>query len=187
MAQINFIKRQQLIRQAEGYLDLVLCLDDLWPLPEELVDTMTARALESLDRLDGFSGRKSHAAFLKGQAYRLRGEYEKAVSAFWESLDKDSENIHTHLGLAWCYKRMGEVDLAIEAANRALELDPNSAIVNYNLACYWALIGQVEPCCQYLIRAIEIDGRLRELVISESDFDAVRAHPHFLSIISAIV
>ena len=184
--QIDRIRRQQWIRQAEGYLDLVMCLEDRWPLSQDLVDSMTSRALAKLQKLGATSGRKSHVYFLQGQAYRVRREYENAISAFWTSLETDSENIHTHLGLAWCYKRLNEIDLAIESLTRAFELDPANPVISYNLACYWSLQGNVSQCCEFLIRAFELEEHFREFVDQERDFDPVRNHPHFQSITSVV-
>lgn len=186
MSKINKIRRQQLIRQAEGYLDLVMCLEDRWTLPDSLIKSMTTKALDALDKLEESAGRRSHVAFLRGQAFRIRNEFENAISAFWTSLETDSENVHTHLGMAWCYKRLNELDLAIESLTSAFEMDPGNPIISYNLACYWALNGNVTQCCEFLVLAIELDDKFRELVDSESDFESVRNHPQFLSVISAL-
>ena len=186
MANIEKIRRQQLIRQAEGYLDLVMCLEDKWTLPEPLVNSMTSKALNALDNLEESAGRRSHVAFLKGQAYRIRKEFENAIAAFWTSLETDSDNVHTHLGMAWCYKRLDELDLAIESLTNAFDMDPANPVISYNLSCYWALNGNVSQCCDYLVLAIELDEKFRELVEDEKDFDQVRNHPQFLSVITAL-
>ncbi len=187
VAQIEKIRREKIIRQAEGYLDLIMCLEDQWRLDEPIIQVITGKALKVLDELDETSGRRSHVAFLRGQAFRVRHDYQAAVVAFEESLENDYENIHTHLGLAWCYKRLNKIDLAIRSLNQANEIEPENAIVLYNLACYWALAGNVLNCCEHLHFALELDGGLRELIDDESDFDLVRGSAEFQSITSAIV
>lgn len=187
MAQIDKIRREKIIRQAEGYLDLIMCLEDRWRLEEPIIQTITGKTLKVLDDLDSGSGRRSHVAFLRGQAFRVRREFEKAIIAFEESLENDYENIHTHLGMAWCYKRLDKIKLAIQSLDRAVEIEPDNAIILYNLACYWALAGNLTNCCEHLHHALELDNRLRELIEDESDFDSVRSSSEFQSITSAIV
>jgi len=187
VAQIEKIRREKIIRQAEGYLDLIMCLEDQWRLDEPIIQVITGKALKVLNELDETSGRRSHVAFLRGQAFRVRRDYQNAVVAFEESLENDYENIHTHLGMAWCYKRMNEIDSAIGSLNHANEIEPENAIVLYNLACYWALAGNVLNCCEHLHYALELEGGLRELIDAESDFDLVRSSAEFQSITSAIV
>ena len=152
-----------------------------------MFELATNKALISLGKLGADSGRRSHIVFLKGQVHRIRGEFEQAITAFWTSLETDSENIHTHLGLAWCYKRLDELELAIESLTSAFELDPSNPVISFNLACYWSLSGNVDQCCEFLMRAFELDDHFREMVDKEVDFDPVRNHPQFLSITSAIV
>lgn len=168
-------------------MDLIMCLEDRWRLDEPIIQTITGKTLTVLDDLDQGSGRRSHVAFLRGQAYRVRREFEKSVIAFEESLENDYENIHTHLGMAWCYKRLEKIELAIQSLDRAVEIEPDNAIILYNLACYWALAGNLQNCCEHLCRAFELDNRLRDLVDDEPDFDSVRSSPEFQSITSAIV
>lgn len=187
VAQIEKIRREKIIRQAEGYLDLIMCLEDQWRLDEPIIQVITGKALKVLDELDETSGRRSHVAFLRGQTFRVRRDYQNAVVAFEESLENDYENIHTHLGMAWCYKRMNMIDSAIGSLNHANEIEPENAIVLYNLACYWALAGNVLNCCEHLHYALELEGGLRELIDAESDFDLVRRSAEFQSITSAIV
>lgn len=187
MSNIEKIRREQRIRQAEGYLDLVLCLEDRWPLDQPLVDTIAGKALAQLTSIDSGAGRKSHIEYLKGQAYRLQHSYEKAVSSFWNSLETDSQNVHSLLGLAWCYKRLDELDLAIESLSRALEIQPDNPIICFNLACYHSLLGNVEACCDFLQRALELDDQVRGLIESESDFDSVRDQAQFQAVVSVTV
>lgn len=164
-----------------------MCLEDRWRLDEPIIQTITSKAIKVLDELDENSGRRSHVAFLRGQAFRVQREYKKSIVAFEESLENDYENIHTHLGMAWCYKRLNQIDLAIRSLERAIEIEPDNAIVLYNLACYWALAGNVLNCCEQLHNALELDNRLRELIDDEHDFDLVRGSTEFQSITSAIV
>jgi hypothetical protein len=51
VSSINRLQRQQLVREAEGYLDLTLVFGDQWILPAELRDRLAPAA----GRLEGFA------------------------------------------------------------------------------------------------------------------------------------
>lgn len=180
------IRRENLIQQAEGYLDLVLCLEDRWSLPQPLVDRISGKALETLDRVDAQTGRRSHIELLRGQAFRLQNRYREALEAYRQSLATDSENVHALVGSAWCHKRLGDLQAAIDDLEQALQLQPRQPLILYNLACYWSLLGNVDRCCDCMQQALDLDDRLRVYVDNESDFDPVRDDPRFQSCCSAL-
>lgn len=176
------IRRQQLIQEAEGYLDLILAVSQ--PLPLDAVHRirLARRALMALNQLDHAEFCNGRAYYLRGQAFRLMEKHHQAIDSFLSAASVDPDNVHIHLALAWCYKRVGRVDLAIEALEDALELDPNRGILHYNLACYWSLANHIGLTLVHLSRAFELAGEYRTLVHEEPDFDAVRNHPEFLTL-----
>ena len=133
------IRRKQLLREAEGYLDLATAFGDRWPLPSHLRDGMAQRALDALEGLRSCGGCKGIVAYLQGQALRLMERHREAINALERSAELDPSNIHIWLALGWCYKRTGRLDLAIQSLEEAMSIDANQAIVYYNLACYWSL------------------------------------------------
>ena len=187
MSTIDRVRRKQLIREAEGYLDLTSLFDDRWSLDAHLKTAMADRAIECLSQVNNPQGFKPHVLFLKGQAHRVAGRLAMAANCLEQSTRLDPENVHSLLALAWCYKRIDRVDLAIETLQQAITVDAESAIVRYNLACYWALTGNVKQTVRYLAMAFEIDSKYRDMVAREPDFDLVRESPHFQAIISVNV
>jgi tetratricopeptide (TPR) repeat protein len=181
------IQRDQLISEAEGYLDLIVACAGHINLDEFHQVELAERALKTLGQLDEKSGRRAHVLFLEGQAYRLCDRFDKAVEKFEQSLTVDSNNIHAYLSLGWCFKRLGDMPSAINALEEALDVQPGSGIVNYNLACYWSLVSKPMSAVKFLSRAIELDHRFRDLVSGESDFDPIRNHPAFQAITTVIV
>jgi tetratricopeptide (TPR) repeat protein len=181
------VRRQQRLREAEGYLDLMMVFADQWPLRPDVRDRIGERVLATLGQLDDYSGRRAHRLYLEGQALRAMHRYQEAISPLKESAEHDPDNLSVWLALAWCYKRAGRLDLAIQALEDAMNVDPNQGIVYYNLACYWALAKNVKLCVAYLARAFDLDANYRDLVGDEHDFDLVRNHRDFHSITSVIV
>ncbi|MDG1875281.1 MAG: tetratricopeptide repeat protein [Mariniblastus sp.] len=187
MATIKQVKRRRNIQMAEGYLDLAMVLNDELSLDLKLKMSLATRAIECLENIKNPLGHKPHVLFLKGQAAKASQRLPRAVNFFMQSLKLDPDNLHAYLAVAWCYKRLGRLDQAIDAVSRAVELDSDCAIAQYNLACYYALNRQVDLAIMHLSFALDLNSRYRELVITESDFDTIRANPRFASLASVNV
>jgi tetratricopeptide (TPR) repeat protein len=187
MSDPNRIRRQQILREAEGYLDLITVFGDRMPCRPDARDRLARRVLMTLDRVDNPGGLKPHLLFLKGQALRAMERFADAIPFLHEAADLEAQNIHVRLALGWCYKRCGRIDMAIQTLEEALEADPAIAIVHYNLACYWSLAGNVKLAVAYLSQAFELEPEYRDLVPRERDFDPVRNHPHFQALTTVIV
>ena len=181
------VRRKKLIRNAEGYLDLIMVFDDRWPLKLELREQFADKALRALGEIEKPQGFKPYILFLKGQAHRSAGRHSKAINYLEQSLRLDEDNLHTLLALAWCYKRVDNIDAAIEIMRTAIRLDPQSAICHYNLACYYSLALDSTTCARHLTIALDINPDYRENVDSESDFDPMRDDPEFRAALSVVV
>lgn len=187
MVDYDRTKRLQLLREAEGYLDLVTsCADDL-PLQPELRDRLAHRALSVLDSVQTEGPDREDVLYLRGQAYRVMERHHEAIQWLEEATEVNPDNLHTWLALGWCQKRVGRLDLAIQSLEEALSVAPDHAIIYYNLACYWSLANNAKLAIAYLARAFDIDPSYRDLVTSEPDFDSIRRHPSFLELTSVIV
>lgn len=187
MANYDRIRRQQLLMEAEGYLDLATaCAEDL-PLPTATRNVMAQRALALLSRIDSAGSHQEELLYLTGQAYRIMERYHEAIEPFEEAVALNPDNFHSWLALGWCNKRIGRLDLAIQSLEEALSVAPEHAIIYYNLACYWSLADNSKLALAYLTRAFDIDPAYRDLVADESDFDPIRDHPGFLELTSVIV
>ena len=187
MSDTSRIRRQQILREAEGYLDLITVFGDQMPCRPDARDELARRVLKTLDRIDNAGGLKAHVLFLRGQALRAMENYIDAVPLLREAAELEPQNVHIRLSLGWCFKRCRRLDLAIQALEEALEADASQAIVHYNLACYWSLAGNVKLAVAYLSQAFDLEAEYRELVLREADFDPIRNHPHFQALTSVIV
>ena len=180
-------RRLQILREAEGYLDLITVYGDQWQPRPDLRDRLAQRALATLARLENPGGQAGMVLYLKGQAYRQMERYGEAVGPLKEAAELESENVAIRLALGWCYKRLRRLDLAIEALEEALAVDSSQAILHYNLACYWSLAGNARLSVAYLAQSFELDSNYRDRVHNEPDFNAVRNHPQFLALTTVIV
>ena len=173
---------RQILREAEGYLDLAFSVEGPRDLSLPLRQKLAQRCLTALDRLSDRMGNRVHAQMLRGHSYKLMEAFDEAIAVFQRCAVRDEENIHIYLAMAWCHKRSGHIELAIQALEEALLIDDAEPIIFYNLACYWALVRDVPLTVQYLARAFDLDESLRVLVSNEADFDHVRRDPRFLAL-----
>jgi len=179
--------RQQLVREAEGYLDLALVFGEQWTLPDAMRDRLAERSLEVVDRLGESAAQSPQVLLIKGQALRLLDRFKDALEPLAAAAEGDPENVDTWLALGWCYRRTGRLDLAIESLEEALNVQPGSALVNYNLACYWSLAHNKRQALAYLSQSLSLDSSYRDMVDREHDFDPLRADPDFQAITSVVV
>ena len=184
MADYENVKQQQLLREAEGYLDLAtVCADD-FPLRPEMRQRLANRAVDLLSRV---ASNCQDRCYLLGLAFRLLDRHHEAIETLEQAVELNPDNHHTWLALGWCHKRVGRLDLAIQSLEEALSIAPNDGIIYYNLACYWSLASNLNLALAYLARAFDIDPSFRDYVAGEADFDPIRSQPSFLELTSVIV
>lgn len=180
-------RRQQLLREAEGYLELLTAPTGHWEAGQALRTRIGQRVLRVLDRLGDPGAFRRDVLLLRGQAYRVMERLPEAIEALESCAREESASLTVWLALGWCYKRTGRLDLAVQALEEALEVDPDEAVVYYNLACYWALADNVAMACEYLEQAIEMEPDLRDMAAHEEDFHAIRQRPEFRTLLSVSV
>jgi tetratricopeptide (TPR) repeat protein len=181
------IRRQQILREAEGYLDLATMFSEAWMLEAPKRHALAARSLATLDRLNGAAAEEAEALFLRGQALRAMDRFREALDPLQLAVQLDPKNIDIYLALAWCYKRAAQLKMAIASLEQALEIDSKAAILHYNLACYWSLAKNKRKAIQYLSQALSIDENYRHLIDTEADFDPIRDDPRFRALTEVIV
>lgn len=181
------IRGQQLLQEAEGYLDLILVLADHYELESTIRDRLAQRSLHCLAELPEMMKRGECYHHLLGQSLRVMQRYREAVGSLQQAAALAPDQIDIWLALAWCQKRCGRLDLAIQSMEEALLVDSESAIVHFNLACYWSLAENTQQSLSHLAEAFKIDLKYRDLVDDEEDFDPIRNHPDFLALTGVIV
>lgn len=185
MPNLQRLRHKFLLREAEGYLEL-LSLDEQAlkldvGLRRPLVERVFAR-LGSLERLGRYD---ANVAKFKGEACRQLERYDEAIGYLRRAVELTPDDVSVYLALGWCYKRTERLDLAIEVLEAAMAMDQEEGTVHYNLGCYWSLAKNVKLAVRFLASAIELDPRFRELASHESDFDPIRESSEFRAVLSA--
>jgi len=165
------IRRQQLVMQAEGYLEL----------------GMPQHGLDVLARWGDPDTLNERALYLQGECLRSLHRYREAITPLKRAAQADPNNIHVWLALGWCYKRTGRLDLAIESLEEGLAVEPDDGLIHYNLACYWSLANNKRQALSFLARAFHLQDHFRGMVASEPDFDPIREDPAFQALVRVTV
>src|SRR5262249_38857129 len=63
----------------------------------------------------------------RGRAYRIKGDWDRAMADYNESLELDPRLSNAHLGRGLVLAHRENYDLAIEEYDKAIELDPDNA------------------------------------------------------------
>lgn len=184
---VERIRRQQILREAEGYLDLLCLFGEEWAPAAPIRRRLAQRSLDMLDRLAERNAPGPQTHLLRGQALRAADRYAEAIEPLQAAVAADSSMIDAWLALGWCFKRTGHLNSAIESLKEALVIDPEQGILHYNLSCYWSLAGNVPLALHHLQRALALDSNFRTLAEREADFDPIRSDPGFQTLTSVIV
>lgn len=171
MSAHNRLRMKQVLREAEGYLEL----------------NMPQHALRALDRARDPGTFLAQVLYLRGEALRSLERYSDALEPLLQATELSPSNIHIWLALGWCQKRVGRIDLAIDALEHAREVEPREALIQYNLACYCSLAGSKRRALEYLARAFAMDDSYREKVHDEPDFDPLRSDPDFQALTGGMI
>lgn len=187
MTAMTRLRRQAIIRQASGYIELgELLVENDRPVPTS-ARKLLEHALGLLAELPEPTRSLPHAKLLEGEALRALGRWEDALVPLRLVTECDPERLEAWLGLGWCLKRLDRLDRAIDVLKQGLVATPLQPILHYNLACYLSLDGSVQAAIEHLTRAIAIDGRFRVLTEVEPDFDPIRTDPRFVAATSVTV
>jgi tetratricopeptide (TPR) repeat protein len=103
----------------------------------------------------------------KGIAHAELEEYDAAIGAYREALDKDDESEHAataETNLAYALWEFGRTDEALEHAERAVEIDPRFGQAWYNRGFFLNERGLAEEAVNAFDNAIRLGYRSADLL-----------------------
>jgi serine/threonine protein kinase/Tfp pilus assembly protein PilF len=123
--------------------------------------------------------------------YQITGQTEKMEPVLDEALFKveqqlalnpdDSRAVYLGAGVLI---RMGEQTRAMEWVKRLAATERDEPYLLYGIACLYALTEKVEESIYYLRKAVEAGYAHRQYLEKDRDFDSIRTHADYRSIIT---
>lgn len=152
------------------------------------------RAAEFFARASALRPDDYQSKALQSQALFALGRYDEAGDVGTEAarlaerhleLNPDDTRAMTMGSGAWVYA--GEPEKAIRWAERAIAASPHDVAVLHNAACALASAGEVERALDTLERRMRISTTInRSWIEHDPDFDALRDHPRFKTLLERL-
>ena len=121
-----------------------------------------------------------------GRRDEARHVDELAVDSIKKYLELNPDEARAYSLGANVLIRLGEKEQSNQWCEQAVALAPNDPVILYNAACHFALLGEDERALDGLERAIEAGVAVGEWITHDSDFESLRKHPRFQSVVKRI-
>ncbi len=131
----------------------------------------------------------AYLAFL----YQMTGQLDKMAPVLQEALQKieqrlalnpdDSRALYLGAG-AWV--RLGDQPKAMEWIKRLAATERNEPHLLYGIACLYSMTGKIEESIYYLNKAVEAGFAYRLYLERDGDFDPIRSHPGYKTLIETL-
>lgn len=113
----------------------------------------------------------AYSYMCRGNMYRLKGEMEKAMSDFRETIRLDSVPDKTDCA-HYAYFYLGEKEKAVEIMNAILKKNDKGNF--YDAACLYSIMGEKEKSIGYLRKALELGFRRFAHIKRDRDLNNIR-------------
>jgi tetratricopeptide (TPR) repeat protein len=95
----------------------------------------------------------------------------------------DSRAIYLGAGV---HARMGDQEKAMEWIKRLAATERDEPHLLYGIACLYSMTGRIEESIYYLEKAVEAGFAHRRYLERDGDFDPIRSHPGYKSLITKL-
>lgn len=96
----------------------------------------------------------------EGDKYTEQQQWEKAVAAYTNSIELDSNNIYAFINRSWAYRQLGKYDNALTDSNSAVDLDPENAKAYESRSYTYKKLERYEEALADASKAIQLDPKL---------------------------
>jgi tetratricopeptide (TPR) repeat protein len=121
--------------------------------------------------------------FYRGLAYKNKGEYNKAIADFSQSIRYNPKNpvIYNYRGNA--YQKKGDYRKAQADYALSIKLDKHSDLPYFNMACLYAVLNKKTEACLWLSKAVDRGYANWAQMKSTSDLETIRDQSCYTDII----
>jgi adenylate cyclase len=121
-----------------------------------------------------------------GRQDEARRANEDAVRSIEKHLELNPDEARAYSLGATTVLRLEDKERSKRWSEQAMELAPNDPLVLYNAACNFAQLGEGERALDGLERAIEAGVAVGDWIKHDPDFESLRSHPRFQTIMKRI-
>ena len=139
-------------------------------------------------RPDDYQSRCLNAVALTelGRQDEARRAHELAVESIEKHLELNPDEARAYSMGGSALIRLGETERSKQWTEQAMTLAPKDPLILYNAACNWALLGEHERALDGLERALEAGVAVGDWLRHDPDFESLRSHPRFQTIVKRI-
>ncbi len=150
-------------------------------------------AVELFEKAESVKPEDLQATSLLAFITRSLGQKEKAETAYRRQLAKVERHLELnpddsralYLG-ATALSELGDREKCFQWARKACSLDPDDPYIIYGFACFYSRLGKTEEALDYFEHAIRAGFTQKEWIDNDSDFDPIRTHPRFQSVLEKL-
>jgi TolB-like protein/Tfp pilus assembly protein PilF len=135
-------------------------------------DASLAGATEAIDRALALDPNLAPAHVSRGEAHRIRRDYEAAELAFRKAIELNPNYPTAYHWYALLLFDLGRLDESLQAAQRAVALDPLSSLFRNVEAVALEGLGRFEQAAARFREAMELDPAMPLLPVNMADLQA---------------
>jgi adenylate cyclase len=121
-----------------------------------------------------------------GRPNEARRAWQIACDLVKKHLELNPEDSRAYSLGATILVRLGDKERSKQWSKQAMALASNDPLILYNCACHLALLGEIDSALDALERAIEASVAVGDWPKHDPDFERLRDHPRFQSILKRI-
>ncbi len=111
---------------------------------------------------------------LRGNAYQLMDQTDKAVEDFDKAIQMEPDNIDAYLMRGCAYKDTGQNDRFIKDFNKVIQLNPNHIDAYFDTICVLSIKNNIEEACKWLKKIIDTGFCEWENIKKDKRLDNIR-------------
>lgn len=105
----------------------------------------------------------------RGYAYQAKGDSDRAIADYTESIRLDANNERAFAARGYAYQIKGDFDRAIADYDQAIALDPEYALAYYNRALVYKAKGDLDRAIADCSQAIALYPKYRDAYFNRAD------------------
>ena len=121
-----------------------------------------------------------------GRHEEAQSYYRRQAKLIEQHLEQHPDDARACIMGASSSANIGDEERSAYYAARAMAVDPEDPMVLYNVACAYGILGKTRECLDALERSVNKGWGDKAWLEHDSDFDAIRSEPRYVSLVRAM-